>query len=324
MTSKELEPDRPVSQSKLGSIIIWAWYALSIDSGDNLAMIINKIGAASLASQEFISQGLMWSMNKKQWQFDVTRWWNLKLAGFQAKFVNTAQGSKNSPFRPYMIPPANDYEWDVCRNQVIKDTIHSEVTRPSFANMTEQKIRSAKYANFSILGLVLTYSLGALIVVISFAIPHILRFMQKRGWYDKYSYLEWEGDTAIQLHRVAQDELGYGHWSSCDDTIPITRPDDLLAPFDISDPSHPMLVRKLGDTAPGETSPESTRQSLSEEETAQESSLEYSDGEANLESSAGVRRAFTDAHVHALRGKYFQGRVNEELEKYQNRPGTAP
>ncbi|KAK7985794.1 hypothetical protein PG996_004965 [Apiospora saccharicola] len=252
VTRKELEPDRPVSQTKLGSIIIWAWYALSIDSGDNLGIIINKMGAASLASQEFLSQGLMWCLRKNQWQIDVTQWWNLRLAGFQAKFVNTAQGSKNSSIRPFMIPPANAYEWEVCRNQ---------------------KIRSTKYANFSILGLILTYALGALIVVISFVIPPILCFLQKRGWYNKYAYLEWEGDTAIQLHRVAHDELGYGHWSRCDETIPITRTDDLLAPFDISDPSHPMLVHIDDNTTPTETSSEeASRHSSSDEETAQESS----------------------------------------------------
>lgn len=165
--------------------------------------------------------------------------------------------------------------------------------------------------------------MGGLIVITSFIIPPILRLLQKRGWYSKYAYLEWEGGTAIQLHRVAQDHLGYGHWSHCDETIPVTRPGDLLAPLDIADPSHPMLVRKLEDTASGVTIQETVSHGLSEQETVQENSLENGDGEAPCEASAGARRAFSDAHAHTLRSKALQG-VDEELEKYQKRPGTAP
>ncbi|KAK8075357.1 hypothetical protein PG997_010020 [Apiospora hydei] len=302
ISREDLEPDRPVSQTRLGSAIIWAWYALSIDSGDNLSTTINRIGAATLASQESISQGLMWTINEKQWQLDVTRWWHIMLASFQAKFVNTAQGSKDSPFRPYTIPPANDYERERCSNQ---------------------KIRSTKYANFSILGLVLTYSLGAIIVIISFIIVPVLRLLQKHGWYDKYAYLEWEGDTAIQLHRVAQDQLGHGHWTDCDERIPITRPDDLLAPLDISDPKHPMLARIVDNTTSEEPKPETTSQHSASEQTSLESSVEHIDNGSAGGTSVGVRRAFSDAHSGALGGKRFHG-LDADLERCQTRPGTAP
>lgn len=168
-----------------------------------------------------------------------------------------------------------------------------------------------------------TYAIGALIIVISFVIAPILRFLQKRDWYNKYAYFEWEGNTAIQLHRLVHDQLGYGDWIRCDETIPVTNIDDRLAPFDVSDTSHPMLVSKPDKTAPGDTKPESASHGLSEEDIAQEISLENDDDGVPLETSTGVRRAVSDAQPHALRGKYYQG-DDEDLEKYRNRPSTAP
>ncbi|KAK7931184.1 hypothetical protein PG985_001896 [Apiospora marii] len=159
------------------------------------------------------------SIQKNQWHLDVERWWQIILAGFQASFVATAQGSGLSN----AVKPENEHDWSFCHNQ---------------------KIRSADYASFSILGLALTYSIGVLIVVLSFIAVPILGLLQKYGRYSQYAYLEWELHTSIQLHRMAQDQLGHGHWSRCDETIPITQPDDLLAPFDLSDPKHPVLVRE--------------------------------------------------------------------------------
>ncbi|KAK8047187.1 Cation diffusion facilitator family metal ion [Apiospora saccharicola] len=78
----------------------------------------------------------------------------------------------------------------------------------------------------------------------------------------QYAYLEWRGETAIQLHRVAQDQLGHGEWRQCDENIPITRPDDLLAPFDITDPKHPVLAHEkasVEDAPPREAWPRYAR-----------------------------------------------------------------
>ncbi|KAK8848948.1 hypothetical protein PGQ11_015428 [Apiospora arundinis] len=294
--------DRPEAQSKLGSLMIWL-YLTQVISGMDLAAVIAILGSTSLASTTSIRGGSIYSIASNQWQLDVTKWWSIMLAGFQTKFVNIVQGTADLPYRPYSLKPANDFEWDLCHNQ---------------------KILSAQYASFSIFGLTTMYSLGVLIIITSFVIEPILGLLQKHNRYSKYAFLDWEGDTAIQLQRVAQDELGYGHWSRCDETVPITEPDDLLAPFDISNASHPMLARKLDDTAPGDTKSEHANNGLiSEEETIQKITLENSDAGVPLEPSDGVHRAFSDAHGHALRGKYFQGN-DEESKMYQNRPGTAP
>ncbi|KAK7999498.1 hypothetical protein PG990_012098 [Apiospora arundinis] len=221
LTDKDLDLDRPTSRSKSGSLLIWTYLMLGSRS---LGVFIDSLSSSSLASVISLSQGNILQIEKNQWQLDVTKWWHIMLAGFQAKVVNTAQGSANAPFQPSTYKPEDELEWNLCRNQ---------------------KIRSTQYANFSVLGLVITYTIGALIIMISFGVEPVLNRLQKRGWYSKYAYLEWQGETAIQLHRVAQDQLGHGEWSHCDDRIPITRPDDLLAPFDITDLKHPVLARTL-------------------------------------------------------------------------------
>ncbi|KAK8132103.1 hypothetical protein PG999_000276 [Apiospora kogelbergensis] len=252
LTDKDLEPDRSRSDNKLGSLLLWAYYNL-LNETPNLAIIIGALGPTSLASQKLVQTGLLSGIQKNQWHLDVTRWWHIVLATFQATFVDTAEGSG----LPGTVKPENKYEWDICRNQ---------------------KIRSAQHSSFSIFGLAFTYGMGALIIFMSFAIPPFLRLLQKRERYSKYAYLEGEGDTSIQLHRVAQDQLGHGNWSRCDETIPTTDLDDLLAPFDISDPKHPMLARSISATAAlEENAPESTAQDSSGIQTPYESSLGQDD-----------------------------------------------
>ncbi|KAK8099910.1 hypothetical protein PG999_010284 [Apiospora kogelbergensis] len=304
LTSKDLEPDRPVIPTKLGSLLIWSFYN-TWQAGSALEGLISTLGPSSLASHSMVRQGSVGSLAKNQWQLDVTRWWTILLARFQASYVSTARGRTNSAVSlDDTIRPANEYEWSTCRNQ---------------------KIRSAQYTSFSVFGLVFTYSMGALIIILSFTIAPILNYLQKRGRYNRYAYLEWQGHTAIQLHRVGQEQFGYGNWVHCDERIPITQPSDtMLAPFDISDPKHPLLARTSNDSSVDETKPETIVQdSSSTEQPLQQESLEHSGDNSRENSTTGVRRAATDAHAH-VRRDYNTYTMNEDLDGYQRRPTTAP
>ncbi|KAK8122765.1 hypothetical protein PG984_011435 [Apiospora sp. TS-2023a] len=295
-----IENDRPTLQTKLGAILTWA-ALMQYPTGSTLAQIVDTLGASSLASQVYVRQNAVWSIKKNQWQLDVTRWWYIMLAGFQANFVNTAQGSKNSPFPPTTFPPTNDYERDLCHNQ---------------------KIRSSNYANFSIFGLALMYSIGMLIILISFAVEPLLGWLQKRGRYNQYAYLEWEAGTAIQLHRMANDQLGHGHWMKCDERIPITQPGDILASLDISDPKHPMLAigSSTGNTASEETKTETTGQKWSGKQTIHNTSAEHSD-EGNVgDESAEERRESPDLSTNVPRGNRGLD-IDDDIYVYPERSG---
>lgn len=117
MSREDLLATRPTVQTKSGSRLVWAYYTLFI-SENSLPGLVSTLGPASLASRAFHILGTVPRVKKNQWQLDVTMWWYTLLAGFQASFVNTAQGSFNSSFNPHSITPATEYEWDVCHNQV--------------------------------------------------------------------------------------------------------------------------------------------------------------------------------------------------------------
>ncbi|KAK8122893.1 hypothetical protein PG984_011563 [Apiospora sp. TS-2023a] len=224
--------NRPTSPGQSGSLLSWV-YLMLFSNAITIPVIVDKLGPTSLASHDFVGQGYLDGIAQNQWQLDVTQWFSIMLAGFQTLFVDTAEGNSASTVNHTSFKPLSEYEWNLCRNQ---------------------KIRSAGYTSFSILGLAMTYALGTIIIILSFIIEPILDCLQKRGRYNEYAYIEWEANTAIQLHRVAQDQLGYGHWTHCDDMVPVTEREDMLSPYDISDPTHPMLEARshLGDTTSSE------------------------------------------------------------------------
>ncbi|KAK8128950.1 hypothetical protein PG984_010058 [Apiospora sp. TS-2023a] len=295
LTSKDLEPERPILPTKMGSLLQWA-HQILFKHGAVLPHLIETLGPTSILSQT--QQSFIFRIQDNQWQLDVTQWWYTRLASFQALFVNTAHGSTDSPDRPYTFAPKSEHEWNLCRNQ---------------------KIRSARHASFSVFGLAFTYALGSLIIALSFVVTPLLRFLQGRGRYSRYAYLEWESETAIQLHRLAQEQLGHGYWSRCDERVPVTRPGDLLAPVDIADPTHPVL--KCAPTVAKDAASEDAAASL--ERPGGSPDLGGGGEGASEHTCASVRRALSDAHAYPHKESRFDG-GSRESQTYQDRPGTAP
>ncbi|KAK8086032.1 cytochrome p450 protein [Apiospora phragmitis] len=203
-------PGAPPFDTEPGSRLDWA-AGLDTLSG---AGIPNLLGGVQLG------------LSKNQWQLGVTKWWNTTLALHQAGYVDVAVGHNNTDanLQRLVDPPSNEYQRHFCQNQ---------------------KIRQAGYASFSMFGLLFTYILGALIILMSFALDPIMCCLHRRAKYRQYQYLEWRTNGALQLHRLGQDELGCGKWSGCTDITPVTRPEDRLADLDISDLEYPRLNREL-------------------------------------------------------------------------------
>ena len=70
----------------------------------------------------------------------------------------------------------------------------------------------------------------------------VRRFQQWRN-ISPYTYLEWQTNDTLQLQRLAHEELGYGTWSRAIAGNPVTAAGEKLSVLDISDNSHPVLVR---------------------------------------------------------------------------------
>ncbi|KAI1258953.1 hypothetical protein F5Y18DRAFT_443836 [Xylariaceae sp. FL1019] len=219
VTKADLDAYVPSSKSTLGTRLIWPFLVTSLGSGgpSGITEAATVFGAKALASQNLIIQGLQYQLPLNQWQLDVTRWWNISLVLLQSNFVNTAKGAA-----PEKWPPRNDDERKLCKSQ---------------------KIRSNSYTSFSLFGLLFTYVVSALIVLVSFLIEPVLEFLSRSRKYREYEHLEWTANEALQLHRLAHEEAGHERWSGGAAKVPITSQDNLLAPLDISDPKHPVLLR---------------------------------------------------------------------------------
>ena len=75
----------------------------------------------------------------------------------------------------------------------------------------------------------------------SFALDPVLKFLHNRYGYN-YAYLEWTTNATLQLHRLAQEQLHMGTWSSACESVPITKGGEILASLDIIDLKHPVLA----------------------------------------------------------------------------------
>ncbi|KAK8016813.1 cytochrome p450 protein [Apiospora rasikravindrae] len=72
-TDWDSTPSRPISKTKLGSLFVWI-YLMQFNSAISLTGIADSLGPASLASQTFVGQGYIDSIENNQWQLDVTQW----------------------------------------------------------------------------------------------------------------------------------------------------------------------------------------------------------------------------------------------------------
>lgn len=102
-------------------------------------------------------------------------------------------------------------------------------------------ILSTAYINFSVFGLASIFILGGLIIISSYTIEPLARWIQRRRNLDVYARLEWTVNETLQLQRMAHEELGLGSWLDCDKDVPITQGRDRLAVIDLAELSHPRL-----------------------------------------------------------------------------------
>ncbi|KAI1328009.1 hypothetical protein F5Y16DRAFT_420344 [Xylariaceae sp. FL0255] len=102
------------------------------------------------------------------------------------------------------------------------------------------KIRSTAHSSFSVFGLFFIYLVGILTILISYLLEPLAKLLYKKG-YDQYPYLEWTTNATLQLHRLAQEERGFGTWSGGKDKVPVTQPGDILGSLDLTNPDHPIL-----------------------------------------------------------------------------------
>ncbi|KAL1634241.1 hypothetical protein SLS58_010785 [Diplodia intermedia] len=187
---------------------------------DPLIGPIKVLGQAALDSKARMAQGFIGPLAANQWQLDVEKWTNITLSSIQQSFVEAATGPPDPKQNEYLIKPEESSQKQMCRNQ---------------------KILSTAYTNFSVFGLATILIIGGVIILLSYTIEPLIRWIQRRRNLDTYARVEWNMNETLQLQRLAHEELGVGAWRRCDTDIPVTERFDRLAVLDLSDRSHPRL-----------------------------------------------------------------------------------
>ncbi|KAI0469247.1 hypothetical protein F4859DRAFT_523049 [Xylaria cf. heliscus] len=222
----DLDPSSTTISAEPGARFIWSAMMLAEADGVSLASILFTLGSGALASRGSLFGGVQYPLPEDQWQLDVTSWWNTMLALIQEVFVTVALGPKsiNPDFELFQIKPTAPYEQKFCNSQ---------------------KIRSTSFASFNLFGLLFTYIIGALIVIGSYVLEPLLRWLQKRRHYKEYTFLEWSTHETLQLHRLVQEELGVTKWTGCVDDVPVISSDQTMANLNIRDPQHPIFAMNV-------------------------------------------------------------------------------
>ncbi|KAI0201425.1 hypothetical protein F4808DRAFT_425146 [Astrocystis sublimbata] len=182
--------------------------------------MIDKLGSKGLLSQRTLYSGVQGPIASNQWQLDFINLWNVALSATQAAFVDTAVG-----------PPS----------QTLSGIWSNYSSSQTNKLCNSQKIRSSAYASFSLFGLYFTFVVGFLLIITSYLLEPVSEFLCKRKGHRTYAHLEWTTGSALQLQRLAQEEIGMGTWHKCIDTIPSTEKGELLGSLDITDLEHPVL-----------------------------------------------------------------------------------
>ncbi|KAL9615744.1 MAG: hypothetical protein Q9160_009294, partial [Pyrenula sp. 1 TL-2023] len=173
--------------------------------------ILETLRASALTSRFRFREFTQAQLPVNQWQLDVEYWHNIILSALQGFGVDSATGPGDSEMLKYI--------W---------------------------KILSTAYTNFSLMWLVIVLVTGALIVALESALESIVVWLERRGTIKKFN-AEWFSHDALQLQRMAHEELGLGDWSDCTGprVIPVTEKGQVLAILDTEDPTHPKL-KKVG------------------------------------------------------------------------------
>jgi len=104
-----------------------------------------------------------------------------------------------------------------------------------------QLIQSKDHTSFSVFGFVLIFTLGFVIILLSYILDPIMTCLQRKHGIARYQRLEWSTNSFLQLQRLAYEEGGQGSWSERDGDVPVTEREELLAGLDIEDPKNPRI-----------------------------------------------------------------------------------
>lgn len=196
--------------------INWTYSGI-LNMAAGVSDIPGNLGTTSLLAVNTLFEGIQLGLARNQWELEVENWFATSMADLQRTVVEQATGPADPSFARFFQPPNSTEEKSACANQ---------------------KIRSDSFTSFNILGLILIFTIGGLIMITSYALPFIFeRWLRKNS----YEVLEWKTNDSLQLQRLAHEAIGSGTWQGGANACPTTDPEELPAILDITEPGHPKL-----------------------------------------------------------------------------------
>lgn len=195
---------------------LWSLAAIR-DMAGGFNELISWVKGGSLLAGDYVSNLGQDGLPDNQWELELEHWFKFTMADLQRAILDQATGP--------VVPEAV--------------SLYSAPTSPEARTVCgSQKIRSDSYTSFNVLGLVLIFSIGGLIMLIAACLPSVTARLQRKK---PFAGIEWVTNDTLQLQRLAHEAVGAGQWQGACDDYPRTRKGDRLAVIDISDKEHPVL-----------------------------------------------------------------------------------
>ena len=130
------------------------WSVLATVGGSTLRSFLLLQGSSSLTYKYNMAISVHWPIADNQWQLDVEHWHASILAIMQGFAVETATGPSNPGMRPFCVPPQDEQEQYLCRNQVsfsagscVRESYSHVGCRKSYPQRTQTSAFSALHAS---------------------------------------------------------------------------------------------------------------------------------------------------------------------------------
>jgi len=193
------------------------WNLHGVVNNAGFREIVTALKEGALLASDYTNTLGQFGVPDNQWELELQHWFGIMLAALQGSILEQATGPSIPGATSFHTPPRTAGERAACTNL---------------------KIRSDSYTSFNVLGLILIFSIGGLIMLISACLPSCMARMQRNK---PFASLEWVTNDTLQLQRLAHEAIGAGNWEGACDDYPRTERGDLLAVLDITDTKHPKL-----------------------------------------------------------------------------------
>lgn len=196
-----ISPDMDFNLQQLSTTLrITAWFARS-----DASTVTSTRSGSSLRANEIVDGLFSPGLPSNQWQIEVSAWFDVSLsiiqAGVQSMAANTANIVPGSTFQTFNSTDGPFY--DFCSSQLVND--------------------STGTISFSVLGLVILFMLGALVIITALTLDVIVGYIQMVKGKGLHARMEWLVGDKLQTHMMLMRAHNLGQWTNGDiQLIPTT------------------------------------------------------------------------------------------------------